>query len=209
MRKIIVYLLLSLPVFAFGQVGIKAGLNFANVTNASSINSSSESGFHAGLFLGTPSKKILGFRSEIIFSRQGYSYKSATNTGKVNLDYILMPQLMCINITKFFQLQFGSHMAFLINAKADTTNNISGLPGAYGQIMSYYNKFDYGFAAGVEIHPAMGLIIGARYNISLSKLYADAQSGQIPSFSAADAKNNLVQLFAGWQFGNQSSKKKK
>ena len=74
--------------------------------------------------------------------------------------------------------------------------------------MNYYNKFDYGFAVGAEIHPVMGLLIGARYNISLGKLYKDVETGQMPSFSASDAKNNVVQIFAGWIFGNKSSKKK-
>ena len=67
--------------------------------------------------------------------------------------------------------------------------------------MDYYNRFDYGFGAGVEIHPYKGLLVGAKYNLSLGKIYKDAQSGQMPSFSSIDAKNNLVQVFAGWRFG--------
>jgi hypothetical protein len=98
------------------------------------------------------------------------------------------------------QLQLGAQMAFLINAKADSTTS-TGSTGAYGQVMSYYNKFDYGYAVGAEIHPFKGLLIGARYNVSLGKLYSDIQSGQRPSFSSEDAKNNVVQIFAGWRFG--------
>jgi hypothetical protein len=45
------------------------------------------------------------------------------------------------------------------------------------------------------------LLIGAKYNIGLGKLYKEAQSGQTPSFSGIDAKQNLVQLFVGWRFG--------
>lgn len=54
---------------------------------------------------------------------------------------------------------------------------------------------------GAEVHPVMGLIIGARYNVSLAKVYKDLQNLQRPSFTSADAKNNLVQLYAGWRFG--------
>ena len=39
MKKSIVFLLLCFSFFAHAQIGIKAGLNFANVSNASSINS--------------------------------------------------------------------------------------------------------------------------------------------------------------------------
>jgi hypothetical protein len=210
MKKIVLILLGLLPAFAFAQLGIglKAGLNFANVTSASSINSSSQSGFLFGVFLAPSNKGIISSRTELEYSRQGYNFQSGTNTGTVNLDYILLPQLMGINITKFVQLQLGAQMAFLINAKADSTTS-AGVSGPYGSIMNYYNKFDYGFAAGAEIHPVMGLLIGARYNISLGKLYKDLQTGQMPSFTTADAKNNVVQIFAGWTFGNNSSKKKK
>jgi hypothetical protein len=213
MRKMFLTIAILLPLFSLAQFGVKAGVNFANVTNASDINSSSESGFLAGIFLAPPSSGVMGFRTELIFSRQGYNYKTNTNTGNVNLDYILLPQLMQINITKFFSLQVGAQMAFLINAKADSsTDGSSSGSNPYGAIMDYYNKFDYGFAGGIEIHPFKGLLIGARYNMSLGNLYKDPSSyppGTPPSFiPQVDAKNNVVQLFAGWIFGNSSSKKK-
>lgn len=209
MKKVLLIFVVSFPVFVFAQLGIglKAGLNFANVSNASSINNSNRSGYMFGVFLAPSSKGIISSRTELLYSKQGYNFQQGSNTGNVNLDYIILPQLMGINITKFLQIQLGAQTAFLINAKADSTNT-GGSSGPYSSIMSYYNKFDYGFAAGAEIHPVAGLLIGARYNISLGKLYKDIQSGQMPSFTAADAKNNVVQIFAGWVFGNNSKKKK-
>lgn len=67
--------------------------------------------------------------------------------------------------------------------------------------MEYYNRFDSGYALGIEIHPVKGLIIGARYNVSLAKVYKDLENMQPPSFTSADAKNNVVSLCAGWRFG--------
>src|SRR5688572_21637439 len=125
MKRIIIALLVISPCTLLGQVGIKAGLNFANVTKTSSINNSSRSGFHAAVFLAPSSKGIIASRTELVFSRQGYNYKTSTNTGVVNLDYILIPQLMGINITKYVQVQVGAQMAFLINAKADSSSGSS------------------------------------------------------------------------------------
>jgi hypothetical protein len=210
MRTILLFFILSAPLHLIAQVGLKAGVNFANVTNASSINGSSQSGFHAGLFLAPPGKSIMGFRTELIYSKQGYNYKTSTNTGNVNLDYILMPQMTTISITKYFQLQIGAQMAFLINAKVDSTANTPTGNATADKIMDYYNRFDYGFAGGVEIHPAGGLLIGARVNISLGNLYKQPEDGQQPSFfPKVDVKNNVFQIFAGWTFGKQSSKKSK
>jgi len=202
MRKFIVLMLAISPIICFSQIGIKAGLNFANVKGVESFNSSSESGFHIGVFLAPPSKSIISSRTELLFSRQGYNYSTASNAGTVNLDYIMMPQSMAINITKYVSILFGVQMAYLINAKADTTNSTSGETNPYQNIMDYYNRFDYGFGLGVEFHPFKGLLVGAKYNISLGKLYQDAaQNGQMPAFADIDAKNNLVQIFAGWRFG--------
>ena len=195
------------------QIGIKAGLNFANVTNASSINNSSRTGFHIGVFLAPPSMGVLGFRSEFLYSKQGYSYKDNTNTGNVNLDYLMFPNLMTINITKYFQIQLGGQMSILLNAKADSTANTGGSSGPYSKVMDYYNRFDYGFAGGLEIHPVSGLLVGARVNVSLSNLYKNIPSdvsnpGDSPSFvPKVDVKNNVFQIFAGWRFGKTSMPK--
>ena len=207
MKKLILYMMLITPFSLMAQIGIKGGLNFAKVSKASDINSSSRSGFHAGLFLAPPSKKILSSRTEILFSRQGYDYKNSTNTGNVNLDYIQMGQLMSINITKYFSLMLGAQTSYLISAQVDSSN--SNGTGMENKIMDLYNRIDYGYAVGVEIHPVAGLIIGARYNVSLAKVYKDLQSFQKPSFTSEDAKNNVIQISVGWRFGKQPASKKK
>jgi hypothetical protein len=207
MKKIILLLVISLPYWLHAQIGLKAGLNFANVSKASSINSSSRSGFHAGLFIAPASKKIISSRTEILFSRQGYDYKSSTNTGNVNLDYIQMGQLMSINITKYFSLMFGAQTAYLISAQVDSSKSNTGNSSA-DKIMDLYNRIDYGYALGAEVHPVKGLIIGVRYNVSLAKVYKDLQSFQKPSFTSEDAKNNVVQISVGWRFGKSNKEKK-
>ena len=182
-------------------LGLKAGLNYANVTNAKSINSSSRTGFMVGAFFGPPSKGIISSRTEIIFSRQGYNYKTNTSSGSVDLNYLILPQSMGINITRFVQLQVGMQMAFLINAKADSTKAPSSA-NPFGAVMDYYNRFDYGAGAGIEIYPIRNLIIGAKYNISFGKMYKEPTPGEpMPSFAPSiNAKNNVVQIFAGVRF---------
>jgi Outer membrane protein beta-barrel domain len=206
MKNIIVVFLLMFPLFVTAQFGIKAGINFAKVSNASSINSGTKSGFNVGVLLAPASKKIISSRTELVFSRQGYDYKNGTNTGNVNLDYIQFGQLASINISKYFSLLFGAQTAYLVSAQADSTKNTGG-SGSYDNIMNLYKRMDYGYAVGTEVHPFAGLIIGGRYNVSLANVYKDLQSGQQPTFSSADAKNNVVQIFVGWRFGTEKEKK--
>lgn len=204
MKKNIFLLLLVFPCCLFAQIGLKGGLNFANVTGSASISPTNRSGFHAGILLAPSSTKMLGFRTEFTYSKQGYDYKSGSNTGYVDLDYVVSSNLATINITKYFQIQLGGQTAFLINAKADSSNGTSN--DGSGKILDYYNRLDYGFAGGIEVHPVAGLLIGARMNISLGKLYKDVQSGQAPSFAAVDLKQNVFQIFSGWRFGKQPKK---
>lgn len=209
MRTLILSLLLF-PCAASAQFGVKAGLNFANVTKASSINNSNKSGFMVGVFLAPPSKGLLSYGTELDFSQQGYNYKTNTNTGSVTLNYLVMPHLMKIHITKLLQLEVGGQVAYLLNAKADSNKSASS-NNPYAAIENYYNRFDYGAAAGVEIHPIMGLLVGARYNISFGDMYKNMYTttpGNTPPFIPdVNLKNNVVQLFAGWTFGNNQKKK--
>jgi len=208
MKKITLFLLMLFPLCLWAQIGIKAGLNFARVSKASDINDGSKSGYHVGVFLAPPSAGILSSRTELIYSRQGYNYKTDSNSGKVNLDYIQLGQLLSINLTKFVSVMFGAQTAILLNAKVDSSQqNNPNLPPGYGKLMDLYNRFDYGYAIAAEVHPVLGLVIGARYNVSLAKVYKDIQNFQRPSFTSADARNNVVQLYAGWRFGGNKSKK--
>jgi opacity protein-like surface antigen len=209
MKKIIIILLLAIPFLSFGQIGIKAGLNFSNVTNTSSISHSNRTGYNIGIFLAPKSKSIISSKTELILSKQGYNYSTNSVDGTVDLLYIMLPTYMCINITRFFQIHIGAQMAYLINAKADSKTT-SGSTSPISDAMQYYNRFDYGLGGGVEIHPFKGLLIGTRMNISLANLYSNAASGQMPSFASVNVKQNLFQIYTGWHFGKQpaSSNKK-
>ena len=224
MKKIAGFILLFAPFALFSQeqpakkekkpehhyigIGIKAGFNFSNISNASMINNSSRTGYHFGLFLAPSNKSILGSRTELIYSRHGYNYKDSGSAGSVNLDYIMLAQLLAINITKYVQIQLGAQTSYLLSAKADSSIPSTGSPST-DKLISYYNRIDYGYGLGVEIHPVMGLLIGARYNVSLANLYKQPSSyissngtppSFVPSTSSINLKNNVIQLFVGWRF---------
>lgn len=176
-------------------------LNFANVTNAESINSSSHTGFMAGVFLAPPSSGVFGFRSELMFSRRGFDYETNTNTGSVTLDYILLPHLSSSNIGKVTSILIGFQMAYLLTAKEKTEDTSGQNP--VDDIMDYYNRFDYGAAGGIEIFPFKGMLVGARMNISFGKLMRtpDTTTGTPRSMIPdVDLKNNVVQVYLGYRF---------
>lgn len=174
-------------------LGVKAGLNFANITHASEVNGNSRTGYMIGGFIAPRQKKLFGFRSELVLSRQGYDFKTNTNTGNVNLDYLLLPQLVTINFTRFVQVQVGGQAAILLNAKGDSSGTNTG------SLLNYFSRFDYGLVGGLEITPMKHAFFGARMNISMNSVSTGNQSSPwyVPS---VDAKNNLVQIYGGWKF---------
>jgi hypothetical protein len=189
-------LFLVAPLALHADLGLKAGLNFANVTSASSINAGSRSGFMAGVFFGSPALGVLGFRSELLFSRQGYDFSTNMTTGAVKLDYLLMPALMVINVANIVQIQFGGQASYLL--KGSVEGAATGDPAA-NKIMDMLNRFDYGLAGGVEV-ALKGFLIGARLNLSFGNLFKDPSTfdaGMPSFFPNVNAKNNVFQLYAG------------
>jgi Outer membrane protein beta-barrel domain len=218
MKKIYFLMLILAPLLVFSQgkkdslnskpkhqaknlyLGLKAGLNFSNVTNASSINASSQTGFHAGVLIDIGGG-LIGFRIEVLYSQLGYGYSTDSSSGTVTNDYISMSQLFTINITRFVQLQIGGQTGYLLNAKA-TGNSQSTGNASVDQLLSYYNRFDYGFGGGIEVHPIAGLLVSARYNLSLNNLYKDALTNSSGTTYSPNInfKNNVVQLSVGYRF---------
>lgn len=209
MKSLLILLIVSSPAFVQAQLGIKAGLNFTDVTNVSSVNNQSSSGFNVGIFYTTPYTRVIGSKTELVFSRQGYNYETSSVTGKVNLDYIMLPTYMCINITHYFQIQLGMQFGYLLNATADSTSkNYAGVPGSLNNALSFYNRFSYSIGGGVEVHPYKGILVGVRMNVSLTDLYRVPDVSSVttmqttPSYiPEVNIKSNLLQIYVGWKFG--------
>ena len=78
------------------------------------------------------------------------------------------------------------------------------------QLLELYNRFDYGFGGGLEIHPVMGLLIGARVNISLDNLYKHrSPANNLHFIPSIDVKNNVFQLYpdGNWEVPKKEKRK--
>lgn len=182
------------------KFGLKVGANFSTVhfKNASDLKLKSRQGIMLAGFFSPASNGVLGFRSEVVYSRQGFVSAMEDVKTVVANDYLLLPQFTTISISRFFQLQLGGQIGYLINAKGKTG-------GLSLDLAEMTNRIDYGAAAGVEIYPFKGLIVGGRYNMSFGNVYksvaTDPSSGE-PGAGMFDLKsrNGVVSLFMGYRF---------
>jgi hypothetical protein len=186
--------------------GAKAGLNFIDVNTASQVNFSNKKGLVTGFFFAPPSKKLISYQSEILYSAQGYGFNTTTSTGRVYTDYILLPQLTTLRLSKFAQLQAGMQLSVLIYASADSlSHNPSSVPNfvRYDNVSDYFNRVTYGFAAGVELKPFKGLLIGTRLNVDMSSATKQPSNGIVPDYiprNKEQLKSNVLQLYLGYKF---------
>jgi hypothetical protein len=182
------------------KIGIKAGYNFSNVVGSqSSFDPKHNNGYMVAVAFSPTVKNGVGYRSELVYSKQGYSFDDGGKNTDVMNDYLYMPHLMTYTIAKVVQIQAGAQVGVLLNAKKSS----GGKDSAITDLM---NRFDYGFAGGVEVYPFKGLIIGARYNLGLGKMYKQYDQTSTTPYplpfnpSTTNLKNGILQLFLGYRF---------
>ncbi|RYY55636.1 MAG: PorT family protein [Chitinophagaceae bacterium] len=184
------------------SVGFKAGYNVAKVTGSDlDFSPDTKNGFMIAGFLSPATRSGLGFRTELVFSRQGFGFTKDGKTNTITSDYLYLPQFTTIGITRFVQLQVGGQIGYLLKSSAKKENEKPS------DITSFSNRLDYGAAFGVEFYPIKNLILGGRYNISLNNNFktTGASSGPVPSplpFNPSDVKtkNAVINFFVGYRF---------
>ena len=192
--------------------GFRVGLNYAKASSSSdSIQYRYKPGLMIAVFLAPPRTGTIGFKSELLYSKQGFDYSNPNGSkGTVTNDYLMIPQMITINLSKFVQLQAGAFAGYLLNTKDSNQPKTTTDNDPSKEMLDLMNRLDYGAAAGIEIHPFKGMILNARYNIGFAKLYKEqsdiAQTTPVNSFNPLakyenlDTKNAVIQLSVGYRF---------
>lgn len=182
------------------KFGLKVGTNFSAIhfKEATEMKLKSRHGMMVAGFFSPTTRGILGFRSEIVYSRQGF--KSITDNIKtiVTNDYILLPQFTTINLSRFLQLQLGGQIGYLIKAEGKTIL-------LDFDMTEITNRIDYGAAGGIEIYPFKGFILGGRYSMSFGNVYKQSAVEPLPDDPGSNryefkSKSGVVSLFVGYRF---------
>ena len=171
-------------------IGLKAGLNLANISNhMGNINFSPEMkpDFHAGIFLnlnfGYRNQKpgFFGLQPEVLYSRQGFAVKSKI----VNFDYVTVPLMVKLYLHEGFNLELGPWVSYLL---AVNPNSIV-FDGKKIKLSDLKGGKDVGFAAGIGFDSNFGLTVGARYLHGFSDLANNVFW-----------MNQVIAVSIGWKF---------
>ncbi len=183
------FLLTSVVGAAWAQasvsLGLKAGLNFANVdTSTPGAAYNSRTGYHAGAFVNIKLTK-LAIQPEVIYSVQGSDVSSATSSQALELAYVNIPVLVKFYLIGGLNLQGGPQFGFLASATQGGTD-----------IKDFVKGTDTSIALGAGFDISK-FVIDARYNLGLSEINDTAGSSA--------AKNQVIQVSVGFKlfdFGN-------
>lgn len=180
------------------KFGVKGGLNMSNLYTEDVDDQNVLLGFNLGLFVEMPITSRVSIQPELLYTTKGaelkYNNAFAQGTGKFRLNYIEVPLLLKLNVTKNFDVHFGPYAAYLIDSKItneDANGNINFEEDVNEDDL---NKLDFGLAAGIGIN-FDGFGIGARYNYGLTTVGKERTFlGQ--SYTFPDSKNSVLSIFA-------------
>lgn len=167
------------------DLGLKAGANFSNFSDAKGLDMSSKTGFQIGAFAAIRMGNI-AIQPELLYSQQGAKFKAK----KVDLNYVNVPVMLKYYIFNGLNVQVGPQFGFVVD------DNIGKVFGGISEGVKS-QKFDLSGLVGVGFDLPLGIRLDGRYNFGLSKaIKAQSEIDMVdPS-----VKNNVFTLSLGYSF---------
>ncbi len=176
----------STTTFAQNAVGSfslqpKAGISIADMTDTQ--GTTSRVGFVGGLEGEYQASDIFSLSLGVNYSQEGFKMKNSDN--KIKLDYINVPILANVYLTKGLAVKVGVQPGF----------NVGNSVTVDGNTMSSSKK-DYDGIKSV----ALSIPVGLSYEISNVVLDARYNWGVTKAFDGLDSKNSVFQVTIGYKF---------
>ena len=174
------------------EFGVKGGLNMSNLYTDDADDENVLFGFNAGVYATLPVSDFVAIQPELLFTTRGskleYNNALAQGNVKLKLNYIELPLLVRVNITKNFNIHAGGYASYLVSAKSTGDGDFE-FEDQYDT--DDFNKFDAGIAAGVglDFNP---ISVGLRYNYGLTTIEKDGDD-------SSDLKNSNLSLYLSYK----------
>ena len=182
------------------KFGLKGGVNFSNLYTQNVESNNVLTGFNAGVFAKIPFTESLAIQPELLYTTKGakltYNNYFVNGTAKFNLNYVELPVLLVVNLTKNFNIHGGVYVAYLIDGKV--TNDSQGTLFDFQNNLKNedFNKFDTGLAVGVG-YDADKFGFGVRYNYGLQKVGKE-RSFLGTNYTFPDGKNSVINIYVSY-----------
>lgn len=174
------------------EFGVKGGLNMSNLYTDDADDENVLFGFNAGVYATLPVSDFIAIQPELLFTTRGskleYNNALAQGNVKLKLNYIELPLLVRVNITKNFNIHAGGYASYMVSAKSTGDGDFE-FEDQYDT--DDFNRFDAGIAAGVglDFNP---ISVGLRYNYGLTTIEKDGDD-------SSDLKNSNLSLYLSYK----------
>ena len=157
-------------------VGVKAGVNFANLNfdaDDASVNFDQRKGFVGGLFVVWPANSLVALQSEVLYSQKGAQIEEGGMTAKLKLDYVDIPVLARVSSPASGGASFHvfAGPSFAVRVSAKTEANFEGEEESE-DVDDDVERFDLGLVAGAGLEFGR-FVIDGRYTWGLSNINKD------------------------------------
>ncbi|MEN2487590.1 porin family protein [Flavobacterium sp. B11] len=182
------------------EYGVKGGFNMSNLYGSGDNVDDNNVlyGFNAGVYATLPISDFVAIQPELLFTTKGakleYNNAFASGDAKFRLNYIELPLLVRVNVTKNFNIHAGGYASYLVSSKVSGNGTVD-----FDQDIDTddLNKFDAGLSAGVgvDFNP---ISIGLRYNYGLTTVGKERTVAGT-TYTFPDAKNSNLTLYLSYK----------
>lgn len=178
------------------RFGIKAGLNISNMYTKDVQDKNMILGFNGGLFLKVPVTPNFAFQPELLYTMKGseLTYNSfVSGKASFSLNYVEMPVLAVINVTKIVNIYGGVYVATLTSVIVKNKSNVDLFNFENEMKKSDFEMYDWGLVGGAGLD-FNKVSIGIRYEYGM-KPVGKERSFLGQSYRFPDARNSTVQIY--------------
>jgi len=182
------------------EFGVKGGFNMSNLYGSGDNVDDNNVlyGFNAGVYATLPISDFVAIQPELLFTTKGakleYNNAFANGDAKFRLNYIELPLLVRVNVTKNFNIHAGGYASYLVSSKVSGNGTVD-----FDQDIDTddLNKFDAGLSAGVgvDFNP---ISVGLRYNYGLTTVGKERTVAGT-TYTFPDAKNSNLTLYLSYK----------
>lgn len=178
------------------RFGIKAGLNISNMYTKDVQDKNTILGFNGGLFLKVPVTTNFAFQPELLYTMKGseLTYNSfISGKASFSLNYVEMPVLAVINLTKIINIYGGVYVATLTSVVVKNKSNIDLFNFENELKKSDFEMYDWGLVGGAGLDFDK-VSLGIRYEYGM-KPVGKERSFLGQSYRIPDARNSTIQIY--------------
>jgi len=188
MKKMVIVPLTLVSLISFAQTfqpGIKAGVNISNFTGGdfNTVEHKALVGFHGGGFFRFKFDHFV-IQPEVVFSSQGSKIKDSSFEANYKISYVNIPVLLQYESDGGFYVEAGPQVGFKVSENIPNST-----------VENFAKSTDLSIALGLGYISKIGLGIGGRYNVGVSKV-GDFDASDI----SPDFKNGVIQISLFWFF---------